>query len=422
MPISLNIVLIVIFVLLSALFSTLTYSLRDFSRPRLTDLLNRRGLSAYVERTLDHSSELAFLTATFRLLLNFAILVCLIDLFRDRSPHRWVEYALAAGTSAVLTILASITIPHALAIHVGEPVIALFARPLHWLRVTCRPLTAMLSVTEHVVRRAATATTPPTATQASDELQSEILAVVEEGEKTGQVDATEREMIQSVIQFSEAAAGEVMTARPAIVALPADAPLDQVRETIIESGHSRIPLYEGSLDHVVGVLYARDLIKFVGTEAEGYASRKMARPAFFVPDTKPLADLLADFKLQKVHMAIVLDEYGGTAGLVTIEDVLEEIVGDISDEHEPVGPASFARIDDQTADADATIGVEEFNRLFGTQLPEDAGYDTLGGFVSTFLGVVPPMGTEFEHEGVKFTVSEAEPQRVKRVKAIKLNG
>ncbi|HEX8324253.1 MAG TPA: hemolysin family protein [Tepidisphaeraceae bacterium] len=414
MPITLNIIVILVSVLCSGLLATLTFSLRDFSRARLADVLTRRGLSSYFDRTVEHSSELAFLTATFRLLVNLVILVCFIELFRDHGWNRWVEYMVAAGCSAVATVLMSVTLPHALAMHVGEPVIGLFVRPLLLVRLVCRPLTAMLRVTESVVRRAATS--KERTVQSNEELQSEILAVVQEGEKEGFVDPSERKMIQGVIQFGDATAGQVMTARPAIVSLMADAPLDQVRQTILDSGLSRIPLYEGSLDHVVGVLYARDLIKYVGEAVDSFNSRQIARPAFLVPDTKPLQDLLADFRLQKVHMAIVLDEYGGTAGLVTIEDVLEEIVGDISDEHEPIGPAAFHRVDDQTAEADASIGVEEFNRLFGTTLPEDSGYETLGGFVSTFLGVVPSVGKEFEHAGVTFTVVDAEPQRVKRVR------
>ncbi|MGC4031508.1 MAG: hemolysin family protein [Tepidisphaeraceae bacterium] len=414
MPIALNLVLLAVFALLSGLFATLTYSLRDFSRPKLTDLLTRRGTADYADITISHANELAFVTATFRMVFNLGVLLCSLQLFRDRVEHRWIEYISGVGIAMLVSSVASVTVPHALAQHVGEAVIALFAKPLNVLRIICRPLTAVLNVTENVVKRAATVS--DRTAHSNEDLQSEILAVVEEGEKEGVVDETERKMIQGVIQFGDATTGQVMTARPAIVALPCDAPLDVVRQTILDSGLSRIPLYEGSLDQVVGVLYARDLIQYVGCPVEVFSARKMARQAFLVPTTKPLQDLLADFRLQKVHMAIVLDEYGGTAGLVTIEDVLEEIVGDISDEHEPIGPAAFARIDDRTAEADATIGVEELNRLFGTNLPEDAGYDTLGGFVSTTLGVVPAKGTEFVHENVTFTVIDAEPQRVKRVR------
>ena len=416
MPIPLNLALLVLALLLSGLFATLTYSLRDFSRARLADALNRRGLASYVETTVGHANELAFVTATVRLLMNLAIIVLVLELVRRYEWPRWAEYTLAVGTTAIGTTLASVTLPHALALHVGEPVIALFARPLNLLRIVFRPLTAVLNITESVVRKAATST--ESNVKPTEDLQSEILAVVQEGEKDGVVDEAERKMIQGVIQFGDATAGQVMTARPAIVSLPAGAPLEQVRQTILDSGHSRIPIYEGSLDQVIGVLYARDLIQMVGETVENFSSRQIARQAFLVPNTKPLQDLLADFRLQKVHMAIVLDEYGGTAGLVTIEDILEEIVGDISDEHEPVGPAAFDRVDPHTAEADATIGIEEFNRLFGTNLPEDAGYDTLGGFVSTHLGVIPSVGTEFDYQGTLFTVIEAEPQRVKRVKAV----
>jgi magnesium and cobalt transporter len=140
------------------------------------------------------------------------------------------------------------------------------------------------------------------------------------------------------------------------------------------------------------------------------------RPALFVPETKPLRDLLNDFRLQKVHLAIVLDEYGGTAGLVTIEDLLEEIVGDISDEHEPAEPAMVRKIDEQTWEVDARVYVDELNRALGLNLPEDAGYDTLGGFVSTTLGRIPADGTVFERDGVRYTILDAEPQKVNRVK------
>ena len=144
------------------------------------------------------------------------------------------------------------------------------------------------------------------------------------------------------------------------------------------------------------------------------------RQPLYVPKTKPLADLLRDFQLQKVHMAIVLDEYGGTAGLVTIEDVLEELVGEIADEHEYDEQPLFKRLGDTAAEADAKIEVEELNRLMGLGLPEQEGFETLGGFITTTLGQIPQSGTSFEHETDKgrsvMTVLDAEPQRVNRVR------
>ena len=223
-------------------------------------------------------------------------------------------------------------------------------------------------------------------------------------------------MIESVIQLRATTAGQVMTARPEVIALPLDSTLQHVKQTLEESGHSRIPVFDKTLDHVVGILYARDLLKFLGQATLKFDIRSAMRPAYFVPETKPLRDLLHDFRVKKVHLAIVLDEYGGTTGLVTIEDVLEELVGDISDEHEPLEPAMFKRLSEPSAEADARIYIDELNRQMGLNLPEDAGYDTLGGFVTTTLGRIPEAGTEFEYDGAKFTVLDAEPQKVNRVR------
>ena len=149
---------------------------------------------------------------------------------------------------------------------------------------------------------------------------------------------------------------------------------------------------------------------------ERFNIKEFMRPAFFVPETKPLRDLLHDFRLQKIHIAIVSDEYGGTAGLVTIEDIFEELVGEISDEHEPTEPAMIVRISDLIAEADARLYIDELNRVMGLNLPEDAGYDTLGGFVTTTAGRIPPVGTTLDHAGVKYTILDAEPQKVNRVR------
>jgi putative hemolysin len=158
------------------------------------------------------------------------------------------------------------------------------------------------------------------------------------------------------------------------------------------------------------------LLKFLGEPPEKFNINDFLRPAIFVPETKPLRDLLKEFRLQKVHIAIVSDEYGGTAGLVTIEDIFEELVGDISDEHEPEEPAMLNRIDDQTVEADGRVPIEELNRVLGLNLPEEAGYETLGGFVSTTVGRIPEPGTSFEYEGTRYVVVDAEPQRVNRVR------
>jgi len=415
MPVPLIIFLTFVGVVISTVFGTVTYSLRDFSRPRVNDLLTKRGMAQWFEPTVAHSSELAFLTATFRLLSNLLIYICFVALCRHRGWAEWSEYTVAAVASAVLSILFAVTIPHVLAQHVGDQAIALFARQLNGLRVISRPLTKLLQLTENVVSRARPAT-PQSEEQASEDIESDILAAVQEGEKEGVVEETEREMIESVIEFARDTTADVMTPRSEVEGLPVDAKLESILGNIEETGHSRIPIYEGSLDHIVGILYARDLLKYVGESTDRFDMRKAVRPPLFVPETKPLRELLQDFRLQKVHMAIVLDEYGGTAGLVTIEDVIEELVGEISDEHEPIEPAVFRRLDELSAEVDAKIEIDELNRLLGTKLPEDEEFGTLGGFLGTRLGRIPKAGTKYEEDGATYTVISAEPQKINRVK------
>jgi CBS domain containing-hemolysin-like protein len=415
--------LIVAFLAASAVgslaFSALTYSLRELSRVRLGDALDRRGLQKWLTPTMEHQADLVFVTAVWRLLFNVAILLLSLELAEAMQFGQAASYVIAVLQGTLITLLVSVMLPNAIASHAGNAVVAALVRPLHTLRWAMWPITRLMHVLDRLVLRAVGAAAIPETQKLEklgQELQQEILSVVEEGEKEGVVDEEEREMIESVISFRDTTAGQIMTPRPDVVALEVNADLSEVKQLIEKSGLSRIPVYDDTLDHIVGVLYARDLLRHLGQPGGVFKLRTALRPAFYVPETKPLRDLLHDFRVQKVHMAIVLDEYGGTSGLVTIEDVLEELVGDISDEHEPVEPAMFRRIDERSMEADARIYVEELNRLAGLELPEDAGYETLGGFISTTAGRIPAKGATIIYNGATFTVLEAEPQRVNRVR------
>lgn len=400
----------------SLVFSTLTYSLRELSRARLSEYLERHRRQHLLDPTVHYVGDLILVTAVGRMLANTLIVLASVwicqPLIDDMAVRDLVIFLLAA----VVTIFFSVAIPHALAKYAGDVLIGASAGLLHVLRIAMTPVTGLMHLTDHFVRNAAGASDTPEPEALEQRIEQEILSVVEEGEQKGVVDTQEREMIESVIEFHDSTAGQVMTARTDIVALPIGAALPQVKQTIEESGHSRIPVFDGTLDQIVGILYARDLLKHLGQPPEKFEVRSVMRPPFVVPETTPLRDLLRDFRHKKVHIAIVLDEYGGVAGLATIEDILEQLVGDISDEHEPIEPAVFRRIDEHTVEADARIEIEELNRLTGLGLPEDAGYATLGGFVMATLGRVPENGASFEHNGVKYTVLDAEPQKVNRVR------
>jgi putative hemolysin len=400
----------------SLVFATLTYALRGLVRARLEFELARRGMQCWYEPTLQRQDDLIFVTAFLRLVCNLLILIFILHMFHASGLSPWLQYTFALLITAVLAMVFSVTIPHASAHHFGESLIARAMRPLHGLRLVFKPVLGLMHVSDSLVRTAAGSDGVRSADSIESEVEHEILSAVEEGAEQGVVDESEKEMIESVIEFHDRRVAEVMTPRTEIIGLSLGAPLQLVKQTIEESGHSRIPVYEGTIDHIVGVLYARDLLKHVGEPPEKFDIRDAMRPVLYVPDSKPLRDLLKTFRDRKVHMAIVLDEYGGTAGLATIEDVLEQLVGEISDEHEPIEPALFRRISETSAEVDAQIEIDQLNRLLGVSLPEDDSYDTLGGFITTTLGRIPAASETFEHAGARFTVLDAEPMRINRVR------
>jgi CBS domain containing-hemolysin-like protein len=400
----------------SLLFSTLTYSLRDLSRARLADYLERHRRANLLDSIVDHLNELIFVTATVRVLANMLIALASVWLCLPLIRNMAVRDVTIFFLACAITLVFSVALPQAITRYAGDVLVGAAARPLHLMRLLFKPLAWVMHLSDRFVRNAAGASGAPEPGQLEQQIEDEILSAIEEGAEQGLVDEQEREMIVSVIEFHDSTAGQIMTARTDIATLDLRASLQQVKQVIESSGHSRIPVHDGTLDQIVGILYARDLLKHVGQPPEHFEIRSAMRPALFVPETTPLADLLHDFRKRKVHLAIVLDEYGGTTGLVTIEDILKALVGDISDEHEPVEPRMFKRTDPNTIEADARLDIEELNRLTTLNLPEDAGYATLGGFVLATLGRIPEPGFTFDHNGVKYTVLEAEPQRVKRIR------
>jgi putative hemolysin len=412
MPLFLTIGGVAIASLLSLFFSSMTYSLREYSRPRLAEFLGRRDSDKWFDSITDHTSDLIFLTAIFRQFSNILILVLVFACFEQTYYTPLIRYAMTIIVAGIIAVFLAVTIPHAAARYAAAELVGFFAPVLNGLRVTFFPLSKLMHGTDDVVRRALGASDNETESQIEDE----ILSAVEEGEKEGVVDTQERQMIESVIESRGTTAGHIMTPRQDISALPIDATLEQVRTCFENSRHSRIPIYEKNLDHVIGVLSARDLIKLLGQPNPQFSIADIMRPASYVPEIKPLRDLLTDFRHQKAQLAVVLDEYGSTAGVVTIEDVMEELVGEMSDEHENDEPSMLKKLDEKTMDADAHIRIKDLNRAVPLNLPEDAGYETLAGFLSTTLARIPEKGTIYEHANIRYTILDAEPQRIKRVK------
>jgi putative hemolysin len=252
-----------------------------------------------------------------------------------------------------------------------------------------------------------------------EEKQEEFLTDLEQHRIEGVVDKEEQEMIESVLELDETTADEIMTPRTDIAAVEANSDLQAVLDTITSVGHTRVPVYEENIDKIIGMIYAKDLLTEIGKQPADFNLRNKMREAYYVPETKSLRTLLHEFQNQKLHIAVVLDEYGGTAGIVTLEDIIEELVGEIADEYEETPPKPVKKIDQNTIEADARTYIDDLNDQFDLNLPEDEDYDTIGGFVFSHLGYIPKTGESFEYENLKFTIASAEARRIKRIKIVR---
>src|SRR2546430_12033143 len=279
--------------LLSLFFSTLTYSLRDYSRPQLADYLERHGKSSWTECTFDRTNDLIVTTAVGRLITNLLILVFVLHTLVDLRWRPWPRYGMAVVITGVISLFSSVAIPHALSRHAAPAIIGFFVKFLHTWRAIMLPAVRLMNGVDELVATATRATSnlDPEETR-EEEIEQEIMSVVEEGEKEGIVGEQEREMIESVIEFRDRSVGEIMTPRTEITALEVTATLDEVKQMLAESGHSRLPVYEGTLDHIIGILYARDLLKYLGDAITQINIRESLRLPLYVPKTKPLRDLL----------------------------------------------------------------------------------------------------------------------------------
>jgi CBS domain containing-hemolysin-like protein len=228
-----------------------------------------------------------------------------------------------------------------------------------------------------------------------------------------QLEEEEAELIHSVFEFGDTVVREVMVPRPDMVTIPAEATLQEALETITKAGYSRIPIYEGDTDNIIGVLYAKDLLRRSHELRSERKVRALGRAPLFVPEQKKVAELLREMQQQRVHMAIVVDEYGGTAGLVTIEDLIEEIVGEIVDEYDQEEPL-VEPIDDETIRVDAKMPIDEVNELLDVELPHEE-WDTVGGLVFGLTGRVPVAGETVRYDSLEFRTERVTGRRIQKV-------
>ena len=314
---------------------------------------------------------------------------------------------------AMFTIVFAELIPKAIALGAPERFALVLSRPIDLLARLLSPIVAVLNGITRWVARSMGVNMNQEAQISADELR----LIVERGGEQGVLEAEEEQMINAVIELGERRVHEVMIPRVAMASLPDQGTLEQAIDLVVEVGHSRIPVYHDSIDEIVGILYAKDLLPYLKPDAGPRpALRKLLRPPVLVPESMTVDDLLHEFQRRKVHIAIVLDEYGGTAGLVTIEDLLEEIVGEIQDEYDVEEPM-VERLSEHEARIDGRADVDELLELFDLDMKlEDAEeYDTVGGLMYHRIGGVPTPGDTVEVDGLRLKVETTDGRRVGKV-------
>ena len=431
-----DLAVVVLLILIGGFFAASEIALITVRRSRLTQLADEGSRSARTARRLTEDPS-RFL-ATIQIAITFlgflagavgaaAFSRYLAELIDDIpwGPIQDAASGIAFVIVTLLIALASIVVgelvPKTLALNFPERLALWVAAPIGFLQSLLSPVVWLVSRVSAVLVRLLGGTERPQGGYLSTE---ELKLLVETGSEQGGIEEEEKEMIHGVIELREKAVHEVMVPRIGIRAVNVDDSFDEVLDTIVRAGHSRLPVFRENLDQIIGILYAKDLLPYLkgnGRSENDIDIRTMVRPPVYVPESKAVDDLLHEMQVAKRHIAIVVDEYGGTAGLVTLEDVVEEIVGEIQDEYDTEEPM----IEDVSTDGelayrvDGRVSMDDLRDLFDLSdddEPDEEAYDTVGGFVVHRVGRIPLPGTEIDFRGdVTLRVEAAEPRRVARV-------
>lgn len=383
------------------------------------DMQAKETLSAEADRAsqrvlylLQHPRRLLYTILVLNTAVNVAaaiIAALLTEQFAERigAPGWAVVLAEVVALTFVLLVVSEIS-PKLIAARNAIPYSRFVAGPLLvWVRLL-QPLTFALDRLVRLFQRLVR-------TEKQQLSGDDVKAIAEIGEAHGSLEENERALIHSIVEFGDTTVREIMVARVDIISLPITATMQDAFDLIREKGHSRIPLYIGHLDAIQGVIYAKDLLRYIGTESvqETPDWTRLARPAMFVPPGKKLDDLLEAFQTQKTHIAIVVDEYGGTAGLVTLENVLEEIVGDIRDEHDEVESDLIEQLDANTYRCDARLDLDDLNEHLDLALDtEEFDFETLGGLLFDQFGAIPEPGDTTTYENLHLEVETIDQHRI----------
>ena len=366
----------------------------------------RRRLGALLTRV----QPLAASARLFKVALELLFTIVVLDSVGDLASSAWARVGIALAIAVPAIVLFVELLPMAFARKHGDQVLRTALIPFAYLQLPLRVVVVVIDFARRAVSRALGL---PEETATTRAIVEELRVVVAESSKPGGLEEHERELIENVMEFHETDVAAVMTPRTEIYGIDVEEGIAGAIRKAAETGHSRIPVYQESLDTIIGTISARDLVQLAAEgRLETAELRSVLHPAYFVPETKRVQELLAEFRSEKLKIAIVLDEYGGTAGLVTLDDVLGEIVGGVHGELDEDEPSAVRELGDGIAEVDASLHVSEVNEELDLDLPEEEDFETLGGFVLAELGHMPKEGESFVRKGVTYSVVSASDRRV----------
>lgn len=337
-----------------------------------------------------------------------AVVLAVLWILEAMTLAGWTVVGLVAGLTLTMVLVADV-IPTAIARSHPRRFARWALRALRLPYVLFYPLTRLFLAARHVV---VAVVGEAEADKSTDQSRARKMLM----QLMGRADSpasSRRFLMRSVVEFPATTVREVMVPRTDMVAVRADMELDEILVRLLDCGHSRLPVYDETLDDVVGLFYAKDIIQLMASGRDFEIDDYLRQP-YFVPETKLISELLTEFQRERIHLAVVVDEFGGTAGLITLEDIIEEFFGDIQDEYD-VEPSQLVELSGNSVLADARIGIDEIEEFFGVELPVDGEYDSLGGFLLAQFGSVPAAGDEISWESLRFRIVEADAKRIDMV-------
>ena len=417
MTFALELVAVAALILLNGFFVGAEYGLVTSRRTRIMELEHEgnRGARQVLRITSDPPRFIAAMQ------LGVTISSLAIGALGEQVLARWFDHWLASALAIIVALLIVTylhvvigeLVPKGIALSYPERTALAVATPVRVFFVVCKPLIWLLQESTALILRALGLEEPGAEHEAHSE--AELRMLLSSAAEQGEIEHEEQEMVYKVFDFADKEVADVMVPRPDVVAIPIDLPPTEALQAVLQSPYTRYPVYRDSLDDVVGILHVRDLIEAMYDHGiETVDLEQLVRPAYMVPETKDLAALLTEFRRTNQHLAVVLDEYGSVEGIVTLEDLLEEIVGEIEDEFD-LPDETVERIDENTIRIDGTFPIDDFNEQFGVELPiED--YHTIAGFVFGQLGRGAEPGDEVTYDGVVFHVESVVGQRIDRLR------